>query len=238
LTEKIYLKDSYIKEIEASITSIDGNKITLDKTIFYPVGGGEPCDTGKIELNNHTYNVIEVKKSDDEVVHLLDNVAGLSIGDKVHCKIDWEKRYAYMKFHTALHVIDAVLIRSYTNGKITGGQIYETKARADFDITGFDKQAILKLIDETQKVIDEGHDVYVKFLSKEEAQKIPNLARTEPGEELLKNLDVVRIIEIDGLDFQLDGGMHVANTKEIGKLKLLNYENKGSHRKRVEITIS
>ena len=237
MTEKIYLKDSYAKDTNASITSINNNEITLDRTVFYPTGGGEPCDTGTIELNDHTYLVVEVKKAGDEVLHVIDKTDGLNIGSKVYCKIDWEKRYSYMRLHTALHVIDAALIKLHNNAKMTGGQISEAKARADFDIVGFDKQAALRLINEAQLIVDESHKVLVKFLSKDDAIKIKGLARTEPGEELLKSLDVVRIVEIEGVDFQLDGGTHVANTREIGKINLLGYENKGSHHKRIEISV-
>jgi misacylated tRNA(Ala) deacylase len=235
--EKLYLQDSYLREFVAKVTSIDGNGVKLDRTAFYPTGGGQLCDTGIFESGGKTYKVLETSKSGDDVIHKLENVEGLKVGDTINGTIDWNRRYALMRLHTALHVMDAVVVKNYSSGQITGGQIYEHKARIDFDMEGVTKELIGKIIAESQKIIDEGHPIVIRLLSKEEASKLDGLARTVPGAELLKKLDVVRVVDIGEIDFQLDGGTHVANTKEIGKLKLIGYENKGSKRKRIEIAV-
>jgi misacylated tRNA(Ala) deacylase len=239
MTEKLYLTDSYMKEFEAKVTGIEGNAVSLDRTAFFPTGGGQLCDTGTLESEGKAYKVVETAKSreGEEVIHRLESAEGLKVGATVKGRIDWERRYALMRLHTALHVMDAVLIKDYSNGQITGGQIYEHKARIDFDMDGINRELVERIILNSQKVIDEGYPVKVAFLSKAEAARVEGLARTAPGAALLKTLDVARVVYVGELDFQLDGGTHVANTKEIGKLKLLGYENKGNRRKRIEIGV-
>jgi misacylated tRNA(Ala) deacylase len=238
MTEKLYLTDSYTKVFDAKVTAISQDTIELDRTAFFPTGGGQLCDTGTlISYNQKSYRVKEVKKQGDSVLHILENAEGLGVGSLVKGTIDWDRRYALMRLHTALHVMDAVVVKKHSNGQITGGQIYEHKARIDFDMEGLSKETVEQIIAETQKIVDEGHPVIVRNLSKEEAAKVPGLARTAPGAELLKRLEVVRVVDIGTIDFQLDGGTHVANTKEIGKIKLIGYENKGSKRKRIEIAL-
>ncbi|MCL4373556.1 MAG: alanyl-tRNA editing protein [Candidatus Marsarchaeota archaeon] len=232
MTNKIYLSDSYVREIDAIITGVQGSTITLDKTIFYPTGGGQPCDTGIIGI----YKVVDVKKDGDEVAHVLETGPGFGVGDTVHCAIDWDKRYMHMRLHTALHIIDGVVEKLY-QGRITGGQIYDDRARMDFDVPGLDRAKAMEIMQSAQKIVSENHKVSAKLISKEEAKAIPNLARTEPGEDLLSKLDTVRIIDIEGFDFQLDGGTHVASTGEVGTIELTKYENKGSHNKRIEIML-
>ncbi len=237
MTEKLYLSDSYAKEFEAKVTQIEGNEVRLDRTAFFPTGGGQLCDTGTLESGGRAYKVVETAKSGDEVIHKLEAADGLNVGDSVKGRIDWKRRYALMRLHTALHVMDAVVVKNYSNGQITGGQIYEHKARIDFDMEGVSRELVEKIISESQKIVDEGHPVKIRFLSREEAAKVEGLARTAPGAELLKKLDIVRVVDIGEHDFQLDGGTHVANTKEIGKIRLIGYENKGSKRKRIEIAV-
>jgi misacylated tRNA(Ala) deacylase len=238
MTEKLYLNDSYVREFEAKVISVNQDTVELDRTAFFPTGGGQLCDIGTLaSFNMKSYKVIEVKKLGDSVLHILENSEGLGVGSTVKGIIDWNRRYALMRLHTALHVMDAVVVKNYSNGQITGGQIYEHKARIDFDMEGVSKELVEKIIAETQKIVDEGHPIKIRNLTKEEAAKVPGLARTVPGAELLKRLEVVRVVDIGEIDFQLDGGTHVANTKEIGKIKLIGYENKGSKRKRIEIAV-
>jgi misacylated tRNA(Ala) deacylase len=236
ITEKVYLKDAYRKEIEAVVTAVNSKEIELDRTIFYPTGGGVLNDTGTISLNGNGYKVVDVKKTDGKVIHILEAESDLKIGDKVLCKIDWDRRYALMRYHTATHVVGGVIEKKY-DAMYTGGQIYTDRARFDFDIPNFTKEAALEVLVESQKIIDANREVFAKILPKGEALAIPNLARTEPGRELLKKLDVIRVVEIKDFDLQLDGGLHVANTSEIGKVELSNFENKGSKRKRMEIIL-
>lgn len=237
MTEKLYLSDSYLKELTAKVTAIDGNSIKLDKTIFYPAGGGQPSDYGTIEVEGKNYNVTDVKKEGDDVVHVVSEQPSFSVGSEAKCVIDWKRRYSLMRYHTAVHIIDGIIEKRHNNGTITGGQLYVDRAHFDLDLQSLNREMAQQIIVESQQVIDEGHEIKPKMLKKEEALKIDKLVRTAPGEELLKNMENVRLLEIIGFDIQMDGGTHVANTKEVGKLILSKFENKGSHRKRIEIKL-
>lgn len=237
MTEKIYLRDSYAKETGAKLIALNGSELEFDRTVFYPTGGGEPFDTGTIEMDGTAYNVIEVRKSEDRVIHVVDKPPSAQPGASAMLRIDWERRYLIMRQHTAVHVIDGIVENEYESGQITGGMIYPDRAHFDLDMPALGRELAIEILDKAQKVIDEGHQVKPEFLTKEEALKIPSLARTEPGRRLLQGLDTVRVIDIKGFDMQLDGGTHVADTKEVGKIVLIKIENKGSHRKRIEFTV-
>lgn len=237
MTEKLYWKDMYAKEFEAKVVSSKGNELILDRTLFYPTGGGQPNDTGKIIYNGAEYNVIDVRQ-DGDIVHVLDKEINAKEGDTLKGIIDWERRYKLMRYHTAIHLLDAVIEKNYSAGMLTGGQIYEDRARIDIDMPDLNREKAEQILEEANKVASEGHDVIARFIPKEEALKIERLARTETGKELIKNLDEVRVVEIKDLDMQADGGTHVKNTKEIGTIKLSKFENKGKHNKRVEIVLN
>ena len=236
MTEKIYLSEAYAKEFEGTVKVVSGPAVILDRTVFFPSGGGQPFDTGILTSEKGEFKVIETKKEGDDVVHILDHESGLLQGANVHGKIDWEKRYIHMRLHTAIHIIDGI-VEKRNQGSITGGQIYDDRARVDFDIPGMDRQTVETMIGEAQKIVDAGYKVYPKTFMKEEALKMENLSRTEPGRELMRQLDEVRVIVIEGFDMQMDGGTHVSSTKEVGKISLFKYENKGSHNKRIEIKL-
>ncbi len=238
MTEKLYWNDSYMKEFDAEVVSAEGSEVVLDKTAFYPTGGGQPNDTGILEINGKQYSIVDVKKDGDKIIHVASESVAASAGDKVKGKIDWQRRYMLMRYHTAIHLIDAVVEKYYKSGMLTGGQIYVDRARVDFDMQDLNREKAEEIIGKANEVAKEGHDVVSREISASEASKVPRLARTEPGNELLQNLEKVRVVEIVGLDAQADGGTHVRNTKEIGTITLSNYENKGKHSKRVEIKLS
>ncbi len=237
MTIKVYLTDSYAKELDARIEGLNGAELVLDKTIFYPEGGGQPSDTGKLVINGASYTVTGLRKEGDDVVHLLDRQPGARNGDRVACAIDWDKRYASMRYHSALHTIDGVIERHYNSGLITGGQIYFDRARIDVDMPDLGKEKVAEILAKANEVAVEGHRISTREIGVEEALKIPRLSRTETGRKLLESLKTVRIVEIEGLDEQADGGTHVKNTKELGLIVLNGYENKGSRRKRIEIKL-
>ncbi len=236
MVEKVYWLDAYKKELDSVVTATLSNGIELDKTIFYPTGGGQPCDTGTITVNGSAYNVTDVKKLEDSIVHFLDKQPDFYDGDTVRCKIDWDRRYAHMRYHTATHVVGGLATAKY-GAMFTGGQIYTDRSRFDFDLKSLDRKLALEIVEESQQIIDKNLDVVSKILTKEEAVSIPNLARTLPGNELMEKLSSFRVVEIMDFDMQLDGGTHVLNTKEVGTIELSNFENKGSKRKRMEIKI-
>ena len=168
----------------------------------------------------------------------MESAEGLNAGDAVIGTVDWEKRYAYMKYHTSIHIFDGIVITQHANeGLSTGSQIYSDRARIDFDMPELNKELAQKILDQTNRIIGEGRKIIVKEVGREEALQMPHLVRTEPGRELMKKLDTVRVVEIEGLDMQMDGGLHVLNSNEIGKLALSSFTNKGSHSKRVELKI-
>lgn len=241
MTQKLYWEDPYMKEFSATIASVraaeDGRTaVLMDRTAFYPTSGGQPNDIGTIECAGHAYAVSGVSKEGDDVLHLVDSAGGLKEGDSVSCRIDWDRRYGHMRHHTALHIIDGVVQKQHS-GRITGGQIYVDRARMDFDVPGMDRAMAERIIASAQKIVDEDHRVVAKFLTKEEATAIPDLSRTDPGNDLLATLDSVRVIDIEGFDMQLDGGTHVASTGEVGKIALSEYKNNGAHNKRVYIAL-
>ncbi len=238
MTDKLYLNAMYLKGFDAKITKMEGNNVVLDKTAFYPAGGGQPSDTGRLKVNGKEFRVADVKKSGDDILHVMESVEGLSAGDLVDGAIDWEKRYAYMKYHTTIHIIDGIVTRMYAGkGFSTGSQIYQDRARVDFDMAELTRELAQKIIDDSNAVARQGRKIIVREVGRDEALNMPNLVRTEPGRELIKKLDVVRIVEIEGLDMQMDGGLHVENSKEIGRIVLSDFSNKGSHHKRVEVRL-
>ncbi len=236
MTEKLYWNDAYLKEFEAKLTEIAQNTVVLDRSAFYPTGGGQPNDTGTLYIGNDAYTVLDVKKEGDKIIHVLAKQPMSNAGDGVKGIIDWQRRYAHMRYHTAVHVIDGIIEKDY-GGMATGGQIYETRARVDFDLPSLNADTALAIIAKAQTVINEGHRISARVIKREEALKIPNLARTEPGKELIKSLPEVRVLDIEGFDVQSDGGTHVANTKEVGTIQLKKVESKGTHRKRMEILL-
>lgn len=237
MTIKLYWKDSYMKEFDSKIEKVEGNVVMLNETAFYPTGGGAPNDTGTLKIKGNEYTVFDVQKEGDDIAHILDRVADAAPGDDVHGAIDWERRYAIMKYHTTLHLLDAVVEKGYSSSKITGGQIFPDRARMDLDMPELNRDVAQKIVDEANVLVQEGKKVFAREISREEALKIPNLARTEPGRMMIMSMPIVRLIEIEGLDSQMDGGTHVANTNEIGRIALNAYENKGAHRKRIDVVL-
>ncbi len=230
MTKALYLEDSYLRECNARVASVkDGRYIVLDQTIFYPKGGGQPWDTGKIVKGDECYRVVYVGKFSGEISHEVDRV-GLKEGDQVHCKLNWERRYKLMRSHTAAHILAALLCDG-TGALITGNQLEEDKIRFDFSLEEYSRDLLRKYIDETNELL--GKDIPVKWYetTKEEAVKIPHISKMAKAS--FPDLPKLRIVEIVGVDKQCDGGTHVRNLKEVGKIELLKTENKGKDNRRV-----
>lgn len=231
MVKKLYWEDAYTKEFDATVTAVDGKMVALDRTAFYPASGGQLNDMGTILAGSVEYKVIDVKEENDDVWHAI-RPEGLKVGDHAECMIDWGRRYALMRYHTSLHMLCAVVEGRY-QGSWKGGMIYTDKSHVDFDLPSLNKELAERIITETNAVIKEGHKVYSRFITQQEALSNPTLAKTEPGKELIRKLETVRVVEIENFDIQMDGGTHVGDTVEIGELKLSEFDNKGSHRKRV-----
>ena len=231
MTELLCLKDSYLKEFKAIITSISENKVSLDKTAFYPTGGGQPSDTGKVIANGKEFGVVAVKKENGVVWHSLNSSKGLSVGTNVRGKIDWDRRYNIMRMHTSAHVLAAVLYNQ-TGKLITGNQIDFPLSRMDFNVeTSFDEDSAKKLQETVNNELKKNHEVKVSFMPREDAIKKPELVRLK--DLLPPSLKEWRIVQIGSIDLQADGGTHVKNTSEIGEIKIVKTQNKGANNKRI-----
>lgn len=207
----------------------DGKYITLDQTIFYPKGGGQPHDTGKIFKGSEVYQVVYVGKLSGEISHEVDR-PGLQQGDTVRCVLDWDRRYKLMRSHTAAHVL-AALLNKGTGALITGNQLEEDHVRFDYNLERFEKSLLEMYLSKANELF--GKDIPVKGyeLPREEALKIPGVVKM--AEAFPPDLPVLRIVEIVGLDRQADGGTHVKNLEEIGKVDLVKTENKGKNSRRI-----
>ncbi len=234
MTKALYLKDSYRRECDAVVVSVKDEKyVVLNQTIFYPKGGGQPWDTGKIMKGDETYNVVYVGKFSGEISHEVDQ-AGLREGDKVHCALNWKRRYKLMRSHTAAHVFASLLCVG-TGALVTGNQLEEDKIRFDFSLEKYYREILNRYIDKANDLFRK--DISVKWyeLPKKEALKIPGVIKM--AEAFPPNISNLRIVEIVGIDKQADGGTHVKNLKEIGQIKLLKTKNKGKNNRRVYFTL-
>jgi misacylated tRNA(Ala) deacylase len=231
VTEGLYLRDAYLREFEARVLADDGRELRLDRTAFYPAGGGQPADSGRVRGADGSERVVsEVTKSGAEIVHVTDPRDPWPPASVVRGAIDWDRRFAHMRFHTALHILSGVVFRRYGSG-ITGGQIYDDRARMDFGLPDFDRAKAERLIEDVNAVVAEDRPIHVRFISREEAQRTPSLVRV--AAELMPDVAEVRLIDIEGFDVQADGGTHVRRTGEVGPVRLEKIENKGARNKRL-----
>lgn len=230
VTNALYLVDSYLKEADAKVVSVkDGKYVVLDRTIFYPNGGGQPFDCGKIVRAGEDFGVVYVGKFSGEISHEVDHV-GLQPGDKVHLVLNWDRRYKLMRSHTAAHVV-ASLLNQGTGALITGNQLDVEHIRFDFSLETFDRQVLEEYLKKANKLF--GTDVPVKWyeLPREEAMKIPGVVKMAGA--FPPDIPLLRIVEIVGVDKQADGGTHVRNLREVGQVQLLKTENKGKNNRRI-----
>ncbi len=236
MTEALYLKDSYLREFEATVTKVtDGKYIVLDKTAFYAVSGGQVHDTGVLLNKGKEYSVVFVKKFGKDISHEIQS-EGLKEGDKVIGKINWERRYNLMKSHTAMHLLTGIIERE-TGALITGNNIDVDKSRVDMDMENLDRELLEKCFKEANDVISKDLKIDVSFMKKEDALKDESLVRLAK-KDFLDNLgDEVRIVAIGNVDRQMDGGTHVESTKEVGRLKMLRIDNKGRTHRRVYFSL-
>lgn len=231
-TEKLYLDDSYLRVFEAKVVDKRENDVVLDRTAFYPRGGGLPSDVGVIVYGVKEFPVNFVYSQGSVVVH---EVQGdIPVDAVVTGKIDWERRYRVMKLHTAAHVIAGVAYSNF-GVLITGGDITLEKGHLDFSFERMDRELFKQIVAEADKLAKEGHNVKIYYMKREEVLKTPGLVKL--AEKLPPRIDVLRIVEIEGIDVQADGGPHVANTKEIGTIKFIKAKNVGKGRKRIYYTV-
>jgi misacylated tRNA(Ala) deacylase len=244
MTEVLAQKDAYLKEFEATITSVTGDEdnaqnppsraIALDRTAFFPGGGGQPHDLGWIA----DFPVFRVKRQGEWIWHWLEapaSAAGAEQGAKVQGRIDWQRRYRLMRTHTAFHILCGVVWRDY-QAQVTGGNMEELHGRMDFEFATLRGELVHEIEEKINAEVEAARPVEVRFLPREEAFAIPDLIRTKIN-LLPPQIQEVRIVEIQGLDLQADGGTHVANTSEVGKILISGYKSKGRINKRIELTL-
>lgn len=230
MTKALFIQDSYLKEIDAKVVDVkDGKYVMLNQTIFYPKGGGQPYDTGKIIKGKETYNVLYVGKFSGEISHEV-NQLGLQPSDNVHCILNWNRRYKLMRSHTAAHVL-AALLNKGTGALITGNQLEEDHIRFDFSLEKFDRELLETYLAKANELF--GANILVKWyeLPREDALKIPGVIKM--AHAFPPDISRLRIVEIEGIDKQADGGTHVKNLREIGKVELIKTENKGKNNRRI-----
>ena len=234
--------DAYARSVEARVEAVDSADgsplVVLERTVFYPGGGGQPSDRGLIlrTADGRSWTVRGARKAGGDIVHELEpGEDGPAVGDVVSVDLDWARRLALMRTHTALHALCGVVWRDY-GALVTGGNMEPGAGRMDFEF----ERMTGDLVDEIEaKVNDElsrGREVRVDVLPRDEAFAIPDLIRTKVN-LLPPGIDRIRTIEIVGLDLQADGGTHVANTREVGAIKVTGYESKGRINKRIRLQV-
>ena len=233
MTELLYQTDSYLKEFDAVVTAVnpDEKAVVLDRTAFYPGGGGQPNDVGRLA----GLNVLKVRKASDDVLHVVDGDLPF-VGTGVRGVINWDRRYRLMRTHTAMHILCGCVFRDY-GAQVTGGDMEPLKGRMDFEFERLQKELVTVIEATINREVQAGRDVRVKILPRAEAFQIPDLIRTKIN-LLPEGIQLVRTVEIVGLDLQADGGTHVKNTSEVGQIRVVDYKSKGAINKRIYVEVS
>ncbi len=242
MTKLLYYQDAYIKEFNAIVAAVqmDGNntQVALDCTAFYPGGGGQPHDEGWLEIGDLRIPVSKVKKEGEQIWHMLashGDGSQLGVGTAVHGELDWKRRYKLMRTHTAMHILCGVVWRDY-GASVTGGNMDPGQSRMDFEFAALSRELITEIEAKCNAEIAAARNIQAKILPRAEAFEIPDLIRTKIN-LLPAGIQEVRTLEIVGLDLQADGGTHVANTREIGAMKIVDYKSKGAINKRIYIEL-
>ena len=235
MTEELFLGDSYLREFEGVVVELSGREVILDRTAFYPGGGGQPPDRGTLGIGPVHASVVDARREGRQVIHVLDNPIPDTVRE-LEGSLDWERRYGHMRHHTALHVLSGVIWRNF-GAKVTGGQMRSDRARMDFSFPEEWTTGVVGEIERlTNEALAEERPVKVYTLPREEALENPDLIRTQVN-LVPERVRMIRIVEIEGIDTQADGGTHVANTGEVGEIEITGHKSKGRQNKRVEFVL-
>lgn len=234
MTELLYHTDAYRRDFTARVTAVDGPAVCLEATAFYPGGGGQPHDRGTLSAGGQEWAVTAVRKAGAQVWH---EVAGQppAVGALVQGRLDWERRYALMRTHTAMHLLCGVIFRDH-GASVTGGNMEPLRGRMDFEFEAMRQEFVREIEAKVNAEIEAAREVRVQILPREQAFQIPDLIRTRVN-LLPEGIAEVRTVEIVGLDLQADGGTHVANSREVGRLRIVDYKSKGRINKRLEVAV-
>ena len=229
----LFEENAYAKEIETKIKSIDkeNRTVELEKTVFYGKSGGQPGDTGQIIIGDQKIEINDSLKNENSILNILEDVSGLSIGQTVTAKINWQRRYKYMRMHSALHLMCAAIPLG-----VTGGQIGYEKSRLDFNDP--DKQIDKEELEiKINNLLNQDHKITFEYIDSKILDNKPELVRTMSVKPPKIN-GKLRFVKIGSIDFQPCGGTHVKSTNEIGLIKIIKIENKGRMNRRVNILLS
>lgn len=249
MTEPLYQRDAYLVSFDAEVVARRPGGVVLNRSAFFPGGGGQPSDTGTLEHEGRELAVIGTARREGELVLFLEGTAGAEgggagggeegdappVGASVRGRVDWERRYSLMRTHTALHTLAGVIGRDH-GALVTGGNMEPLRARMDFELPSMSAGFAEAVEAALRKEVEADRPVHVLFLSPEEFASKPELIRTKTN-LLPPGLEVVRVIDIEGLDRQADGGTHVARTGEIGQVHVVGHESKGKGNKRLRIAL-
>lgn len=243
MTTELFYDDAYLQDFDAVITAVDKKdgrlRVELNRTAFYPSGGGQPSDTGWLTIEYRRLSVSSVKREKGRIWHTLDGMKGESIpigpGRKVHGELDWARRYLLMRTHTAMHILCGVVWRDY-GASVTGGDMKPGSGRMDFEFQAMNADLVAAIEQKCNAEIAAARPITTRKLPREKAFKIPDLIRTKIN-LLPKQIAEVRTVELEGLDLQADGGTHAGNTSEVGVMRVVDYRSKGAINKRIYVEI-
>lgn len=232
----LYQVDAYCRRFPATVTAAMGEAVQLDRSAFYPGGGGQPHDRGTVTDGARTWSLTGARSEAGGVWYQLSGEEPTpAVGTEVECELDWERRYALMRTHTALHILCAVVWRDY-GAKVTGANMEPLRGRMDFEFEHLSGEFVRELEERVNVEVEAARPTRVDFLSREEADRDPDLIRNKVS-LLPPSIRVVRVVGIEGLDLQADGGTHVADTSEVGRISIPSYKSKGRVNKRLEIAL-
>jgi misacylated tRNA(Ala) deacylase len=234
MTDLLYLEDSYQKEFEGVAIGLDDQAVELDRTAFYPGGGGQPGDVGELRDESGAWKVSAMRRRDGKIWHQLESDPP-ELGTQLVGEIDWQRRYQIMRTHTAMHILCGVIWRDY-GASVTGGNMEPLRGRMDFEFEQMHKEFVEAIEAGINTEVEKGLPIQTRILDRQEAFEIPDLIRTKIN-LLPEGITKVRVVEIVGLDLQADGGTHVANTEEVGPLRIVDYKSKGAINKRLVVAL-
>jgi misacylated tRNA(Ala) deacylase len=239
VTEELYARDAYLTTCEATVVAVRDDGVVLDRTVCYARGGGQPGDTGTLSWPGGSCAVVDTTKSrdDGEILHALeDGASPPAMGQVVTVTIGWDRRHVIMRTHTALHALSGIVFTDY-GARVTGGNIEPGGiARMDFELDGISQEFGHEVEAKLTERLAEDHQVHVSFLPRAEALSDPDLIRTKVN-LIPEAVDPIRIIDIEGIDKQADGGTHVRSTAEVGRVRVVKTESKGKSNKRMRIQL-
>lgn len=234
MSELLYVTDAYCQTFDAKVMGVVEGGVVLDRTAFYPGGGGQPADTGSLIANGQTWEVTAVKRLAGQVVHVVTGEPP-GVGTAVTGQLNWQRRYQLMRTHTAMHILCGVIWRDY-GASVTGGNMDPLQGRMDFEFETMRQELVAEIEAAVNKEVAAARPTRVQILPREQAFQIPDLIRTKIN-LLPEGITEIRTVELVGLDLQADGGTHVANTSEVGQMRVVDYKSKGKINKRIYVEL-